>query len=324
MSRLQDRRWTILGTLAGLLALGFLAHRAGLGGALRGIRAVGPTLLLMLVPYAVGTALFALPWGLLLGAKLRPTWRAVVGTRFAAAAVNVVLPSGFFGEPLRLRAVRAAARATAGEALVWDRSLYLMACGTFVGLAALGAAGRGGPAFLVASAMAFALYVVGGASLVGLTQWGPFRRWFGARLARRWPRFAHPSPALRPAWTAALACFAVHLVARSAVATEVWLGAKLLGLHLGPGGWLFAAGAMALSAAAAPVVPGQLGVQEAALVGALASMGVPLPTALALGLVLRVRQLVFVPIGFAMVTSPLTRPAPELTPCPPAPESSRA
>jgi uncharacterized membrane protein YbhN (UPF0104 family) len=63
---------------------------------------------------------------------------------------------------------------------------------------------------------------------------------------------------------------------------------------------------MALSAAAVPVVPGQIGVQEAALTGALVVLGVPPSTGLALALLLRARQLLFVPVGLALATSALT------------------
>ena len=325
MARPRMRLVHLVGLALGVAAFAWLASRAGLAEALASARAVGPRLVLLIVPYAVATALYAIPWGLLVPRAHRPRWSAVVATRFAAAAVNVLLPTGFFGEPVRLRAVAPAGRAEASEALVWDRALYLGASGAFLALAAIGGQAAGGAAYAGAALVAMAGYFAGGASLVGVTRIGALRRWLSQRLGRFFPQLRASPPVLRPSWPKATGSLALHLVARLSVAAEIWLGARLLGVHLTFVAWLFAAGATALSAAAMPIVPGQIGVQEAALTGALAAMGVEPSTGLALGLLLRARQMLFVPIGLLLGTSRATQASgPAAVSAPPAPEASPA
>ncbi len=307
MARRRTRPLHLVGLAAGLLAFVWLASRAGFSRALETAKGAGPGLLLLVVPYALATALYSIPWGLLVPRAHRPRWSAVVATRFAAAAVNVILPSGFFGEPVRLRAVAPDGRVQAGEALIWDRALYLGASGAFLALAGMGGHAIGGAAFWAATLVALAGYLAGGASLVGLTRIGALRQWLARKLGRFFPQLTHPPPELRPSWPRATGSLALHLCARLAIAGEVWLGALLLGVHLSFVAWFFAAGAMALSAAALPLVPGQIGVQEAALTGALMMTGIAPSTGLALGLLLRARQLVFVPVGLLLSTSRWTR-----------------
>lgn len=268
---------------------------------MRGLRL---SVAVLALPYAAATALAAVPWGVLLG-ESRPRWAAVVAGRFAASAVNVVVPTGVVGEPLRLRSVGTPHRARAGEALVWDRAMYLVAAGVFVAACALLA--PGGAAFQAAALGATAAYGVVAASLVGVLQVRPLRRVAGERLSRWLPSAQHAAAtALRPTWGAGLSAFGLHLAARSVSALEIALAAYLLHAPLSVEAWALAAGALALTSAAFPWVPGQVGVQEAALTGALAATGLEPSTALAVSLLMRLRQLVFVPLGLALV---FVRPA---------------
>jgi hypothetical protein len=190
MNRLHSHRYSLLGLLLGAASLMLLAWKTGPTAVVAALAKVGPAAVLLLIPYTLATMLYAVPWGLLITKAHRPRWIAIVGSRFAAAAVNVVLPSGLFGEPVRLRSVAPDLRGFAGEALVWDRALYMGASAGFIALAALGALGvRDGAAYVAAAGAAVAGYLVAGASLVGITQIGLFRRFFGRHIARRWPVF---------------------------------------------------------------------------------------------------------------------------------------
>jgi hypothetical protein len=301
--------WTALGWAAGLAVMYVLWQRAGGGAAWVLVRASGPAALLVLVPYAFATVLYGLPWGLLLSPD-RPRWRHVVASRFAAASVNSVLPSGVFGEPVRLRTVPVERRVRASDALVWDRALYYGASGTFLATAALCGRPIGGWPFAWAALTMFAVYWAAALLLVGVAGWPAARRHLGNRLARRWPSLV-VTPALRPSTSSLIGGFLLHFAARSVVATEIWLGAHLLGLALTPTQWLITSAATVLSAAALPMVPGQVGVQEATLTAALAACGLDPSQGLALGLLLRLRQVVYVPLGFALFTAgAAARPAP--------------
>lgn len=283
--------WKGLGWGLALAATVGLVRQVSIAQAFASVRGVGFAFLWLLLPYALATTLYALPWGLLLGRRSRPSWSAVIGTRFAAAAVNVVLPSGVFGEPVRLRAVPPGRRAQAGEALVWDRAFYLAASGVFAALVARAGACR--QAFGRASWGAALGFVAGAVGLAATLRFEPLRR--------RWrPHEARAASDRPPALPVAFVSVACHFAARLLVAVEVWLGAALLGIHLGLEEWLFAAGAVVLAAAAMPIVPGQLGVQEASLAAAFAAMGHDAAAGLSLGLLLRLRQLVFVPIGLGL------------------------
>ena len=300
-----NQLWRATGLVAAAGAMAWLWHRTDVVQAAGALHAVGGAFLWLLVPYALATALYAIPWGLLLSTQHRPGWGVVVASRFAAAAVNVVLPSGLFGEPMRLRAVAPASRRLAGEALVWDRALYLVSSALFLLATMWGGGARLGGRPFVAAGLASALgYVAVATGLVGASRTQRLRRW-----TERW--FDRRELAMRPSLPAASGGLAIHFVARLAAAGELWLGAHLLGVTLGAEAWLFVASACVLSAAALPMVPGQVGVQEAALAAAMGVVGAPPEIGLALGLLVRLRQLVFVALGFllgASLSAPTSAP----------------
>jgi uncharacterized membrane protein YbhN (UPF0104 family) len=98
-----------------------------------------------------------------------------------------------------------------------------------------------------------------------------------------------------------LAGLAVHVVSRALLAFEIYAGLRVLGL---PAGWrettIFAAVPIALSIVGM-VIPGQLGVQEAAQALVATSLGIGPSAGLALALLQRARQLVFVPLSALLV-----------------------
>lgn len=279
--------------------MAFLARLADLRQVAALLRSVGPLGIGLVLPYLAATTLYAVPWALLLPARLRPGWGAVVTGRFATAAVNVVLPTGLLGEPLRLRGVRKEGWPAAGEALAWDRALYLVAtalflAGTAAAAARLGHLGAASAALLAAlGSLGWAVVMLGATRI-------PRLRTIAARLVRRPPGDQASASPLRPAPSSVLAGVGLHLLGRVALAGEIWLAAALLGHALGIEDGLFVAGALVLTGVALPIVPGQLGVQEAALAGAMMAVGQAPETGVALALLIRARQLVFVPVGLLL------------------------
>lgn len=309
MRRVEGLGWTGAGVLLGALACALLASQAGLLLALGLVSQAGGRAFALLVPYALSTVLYAIPWGLLLDRSVRPRWRAIVGSRFAASAVNVVVPSGLVGEPVRLRAVADRARAQAGEALVWDRALYLGASALFMLFALAGSGSLVADRIEGLAALAAAgAYVAIGAGLVLVARFAPARRAIERALGRNLP-----VQAARPSGSIALAGLSIHFAGRLLHASEIWVAAWALGIPLGLAPWLLAAGAVFFTAAALPIVPAQVGVQEVALAGALATAGIDASGALAIALLLRLRQLAFVPLGFALAASPVTAARPDVS-----------
>lgn len=297
---------TLIGFAVGLAVFIWLVRRPGMGQSFELVAAVGPAALWMALPYGVATVLFAIPWGLMMSDPVRPRWRAVVGTRFAAAALNSLIPSGVVGEPLRLRSVERWGRGEAGEALVWDRALFFAATGVYLAMTALILFVRAevDPAVPGVAVLVGAAHLAIAGALVGLTRVSTLRRLAG----KLFHRSKRPSgrPALRPRRRLVALAFTTHLAGKWVGATEVLLAAWLLGVPLTVDAWLLIAAAVALMASAVPIVPGQFGVMEAAISAAASTLGMAGPVGLAIGLLVRVRQLLFVPLGLVLMASPLT------------------
>src|SRR5262245_10454048 len=98
--------------LIGLLLLPLFVARIGLPSIVAQLHQLGPGALWILLPYAVGTALSAVPWAWLLPPQQRPGWGQTVAGRFAASGANALLPFfGLAGEPCRLLWLERTARA---------------------------------------------------------------------------------------------------------------------------------------------------------------------------------------------------------------------
>jgi uncharacterized membrane protein YbhN (UPF0104 family) len=250
------------------------------------------------LPYTVATGLYAWPWALLLPPGIRPPWGAVVRGRFVSAAINVVLPTGLLGEPARLRSIPPAGWGLAGEALVWDRALYQAACATFLFAMALVAERAGLRAVGVAAVLAAVVALVWALGMLGTTR-VPWVRRLAAR-ALDHTTAGEPGLRLRPPLSVLAVGFLLHVAGRVVVALEVWLGAAVLGQSLGLEAGVLASGAIVLTSMALPIVPGQLGVQEVALAAAMIAAGHTPETGVAIAILIRIRQLVFVPLGLLL------------------------
>jgi uncharacterized membrane protein YbhN (UPF0104 family) len=264
----------------------------------------------LIVPYAASMAIGALPWAWLLPANLRPSWEAIVSGRFAATSLNTVLPAGLAGEPVRLRSIPSGSRWIAGEALVTDRGLYLIGNAAFIATTSLLGAHAGGGVTFAAAAISTAVGLTAvGITLLGAVHVPPLRRLLqrfvpqhireGQLAAEQRPRA--PLPLM-------VVCLVTHYLSRIASSFEVWIGAWLVGVSLTFDGWMLVAGALAVSGTL-PLTPGALGVQEAAVAAAFASAGADPAAGLAFALMLRLRQLLFIPLGLGLAGSPLMAPA---------------
>src|SRR3954464_645045 len=111
-----------------LLGLGLFVvavSRAGMSAIGAQLLRVGPRAVWLLLPYAFGTAIGALPWATLLPSELRPRLLGVVSGRFVASSANALLPFfGLAGEPTRLLWLGPNARSRGLAAIVVDRVLY--------------------------------------------------------------------------------------------------------------------------------------------------------------------------------------------------------
>jgi putative membrane protein len=121
-----------------------------------------------------------------------------------------------------------------------------------------------------------------------------------ARLARRWPRLAPLSKAslhdrlmrLHRQRRAALVAGAWHLTAWLLGAGEIWLVLYALGRPASPATCLIVESLTMAARSAGFMIPGALGVQEAALLAVGGLVGLPVETAIVIAVVKRLRDIV--------------------------------
>ncbi len=188
--------------MAWLLGLGvtaFLIRRVGPAAIVHALGRVGPRFIWIVIAYAAATAVGAIPWGLLLPRRSRPSWGAVLTSRFAASGLAAVLPFFGIGEAGRLLWMPRPAWPNGTAAIVVDRLIFLVAGALFL-LGAVGSARSLGslPAGLTTGAVVVALSIVVGAVGVAVVaahgQLG--RAWNGLkrRIAPRHARTVTPLP----------------------------------------------------------------------------------------------------------------------------------
>jgi hypothetical protein len=302
-------RVRIVPVVLGLLLIPIFVARIGLEAIVTELQRLGPETLLILVPYAVGTAISAFPWGWMLDESIRPRASGTVASRFAASGANALLPFfGFAGEPCRLLWLRPEARALGLAAIVVDRLLYNAAGGLLLLVASaaalttrLGAARSAGAALL-------GLFILGSSVLViyAISHWG-----IGGRLQRLLRRFlgssyAHPElgtrvdagirSLLKTRGRVKLQNFGVHFLARVVQGVEVYVALWSLRAPTSVADAIVLAAVPIATSVFASSIPSQIGVQEGAQALACAALGHSPALGLVLMLLLRLRQLAFVPL----------------------------
>jgi hypothetical protein len=302
--------------LLGLLLVLLFAWRVGISAIGRELSRLGPSAILVLVPYAVGTSITALPWPRLLPTALRPGLGATVASRFAASGSNALLPFfGVAGEPTRLLWLPPAGRARGLAAIVVDRVLYNSASALLLLLAAFASSATRLSGNLRTAAGAIAVLTL----LVTLAGgWIVARAGVGQKLSRvlrkllggdRGDRFGvDVDQALQQSLTrngAALGSgLLLHFVGRAAMTAETYLALRSLHAPATLAEALVLAAAPIASALFASSIPSQLGVQEGVLTLTCHALGLSTVLGLTLALLIRLRQLVFVALTPILLTLP--------------------
>lgn len=299
-----------LGVLLLVLGLGLFVlavSRAGVAAIGAQLLRVGPRVVWLLLPYAFGTAIGALPWATLLPPALRPRLLGVVSGRFVASSANALLPFfGLAGEPTRLLWLQPNARARGLAAIVVDRVLYNCSNGCLLlAGAAVAFAATPLPLALSLGAAGAALATL---AVTGALMWGAIRSGVGRRvqsLLRRMLGNLYTADTFGAEVDAELLGLvrerpsrlalgvATHMLGRSVILLEVYLALRLLGVAFSP--------ADAVVLAVVPIglslffssVPSQVGVQEGGQALVAAALGMSPSVGVTLVLLQRFRQLVF-------------------------------
>lgn len=274
---------------------------AATGGVLRDLPAA---ILISAAVHLPQIVMTALAWRVLVPGALRPSTGTMSRLRWYRESAGTLLPVG--GLVGQVAAARLLMRSgvpgdLAGATATVDLTVEVVSqvFFTLAGLALL--VGRGGSGGMAGVAAVGIAVVAGCAVALVAVQRLPRLRWIGARLARlawRWP--ALRLHRLDPLYQAVLR---LHAQPRALAAALFWHSAAwafgaleivgvlgLLGRPLG-----FADGLIVESTAQALrnagfMLPGALGVQEGALIGAAALVGIPPAQALTVALVRRTRE----------------------------------
>lgn len=301
-------RWTrALLCVTGVVLIILFVHRVGSRAVLTQLLRVGPKVLWLLVPYAIGTALAAFPFAWLMPRELRPRARSLIAGRFAASSANALLPFfGIAGEPSRLLWLEPQARPWGVAAMVFDRLLYNCANSLLLLAGAIAAL------WTAKLPYAFGFAAVGFSALMLLVTmvgfWLVARFGIGRRLHALLHRMLGAAYAgehfvdcvdaallslVRGKKQPLLATVACHWVARCCIATEVFVGLWVLGVKTSfANGLILAVVPIALSVLFSSI-PSQLGVQEGAQVFVASALGLGPTVGLTLALLQRIRQLTF-------------------------------
>ncbi len=220
--------------LLGLVLTGYLIRRVGAASIGHALERVGARFVWLVAAYAAATAVAAIPWALLLPARARPSWHAVVTSRFAASGLAALLPFFGLGEAGRLLWMPRVAWSSGTAAIVVDRLIYLVAGALFLFAAAGSARSLGSlPPQLISGAVVVALAILalsGGIALIAAR--GQLGRAWNRLLATFAPGRSRAPGAWEPSLRAMLvgprrtllAGLTIHLASRLLFALEIYAG----------------------------------------------------------------------------------------------------
>jgi uncharacterized protein (TIRG00374 family) len=319
----RTRRVAVLRSVAWLVGLGFVAYliyQVGPAAVWDALSRVRFRLLWLVAAYLAAQTVMSLPWGLLLPPAARPSLADVIRSRLAASGLNALLPLVGAGEAVRLLWLRRSAWSEGAAAMVADRVMFALASALWVaagGLAAVHARGVGPrlvPAVLsaavVLAAIAVAVIILG---RMGRTL--SFVRRLGLKL---WSRMGDLSPdqqatgsraeevdgALRRMFHAPgklLVVLLIHIVGRFLMTLEIYLALHALAVPADPAQVLVLAAVPVALGFVGAAIPSQMGLAEGALAGVTAALGLGPHAGLALVLLQRARQLLFVPVTMMLL-----------------------
>lgn len=307
--RLQPPRSVVAaGATVGLALLVVFAARTRAADVATALRGAAWPLLAAALYRIVPLALNAASWRVLIFPR-PPSWRTTLRLRWIGEAVNGLLPAAQIGGDFARARLLTAGGVPAGAAtaaMVADVTIgaITQVLFTLMGAAALILDANGATrarlpitwlavVIGVGVATAAALLVVARFGVTRLLNVVPLHLHgrLAARLSAGGAGIDRALRRVRRRPGALLTSAAWHLAGWLAQVAETWLVLGLLGR---PVSWAAALAIESLAAAArgaAFAVPGGIGVQEGALVAVSAAFGVPAPTALALGIIKRGREL---------------------------------
>ncbi len=302
-------RLVLVGTLAGLALLGVVGARASWADVLAALAGAQWPLLVSSLYRIVPLSLNAAAWWVVIPPGHRPGWVSALRLRWIGESVNALLPVAQIGGDFaraRLLTAGGVAASDATAAMVADVSIAAITqvLFTLMGAAALILDARSSAMARVHLgwlALLLAIGVATAAVLLAVARLGvgrliaalPFHLHgrLAARLVAGSADIDRGLRRVRRRRGTLLAASEWHLAGWLAQVVETWLVLRLLGA---PVSWAAALAIESLAASArgaAFAVPGGIGVQEGALVALGAAFGVPAPTALALGIIKRGREL---------------------------------
>jgi len=288
--------------LLGLAIVAWLLARADLAAVFAVIGNIGWGFVAILLARAVTVAVDCAAWQVLLPAGERPHFVSMLPLRWIGESINTTLPAGQVGgDVIRARLlqqrVAAPARGYASVAVDFCLSLFAQILFTLLGFALLAGSGDGGGAWWAVAASAAAVPIFAIASwellvrrrlLVATESWAARLGW--RRLASGLQQLRAALALLAESRTTLALSLSLHVTSFLMHAGEVWLTLWLMGAATGFGASVLLESLGLAARSAAFMIPSGWGAQEASLVALAASAGLPVETALALGLVKRARE----------------------------------
>jgi uncharacterized protein (TIRG00374 family) len=317
------RRTVVLRSVAWAVGLAFVAYlinRIGPGQVWNALSGVRWRLSWLVGAYLGAQVVMALPWRWLLPPEIRPSLTDTIRSRLAASGLNALLPLVGAGEAVRLLWLPRSARSQGAAALVADRVMFALASAIWVvaGAAAAEHARGVGPR-LVPAVLTAALVLAGIAvTVIVLARDGRTLSFVHRLGLRLWTRVSDLSPdqnhsaarvqevdaALRRLFQAPgplLVALMVHLVGRFLMALEVYLALRALSVPATPAQVMVLATVPVALGFVGAAIPSQMGLAEGALAGVTAALGLGSHAGLALVLLQRARQLLFVPVTMVLL-----------------------
>ncbi len=285
--------------------IGVLIHRLGAENIAAQLASAGPGFLWILVIHLFAMIAAALPWYVLLPPAARPTIGGAITSRFVASGANAALPLfGLGGEVARLLWLRKGERAPGVAAIIVDRLMTGAAAATLVAAGLIGLMHVPSLPAQYARAATVSMCVLVACVALGILL--ARRLALGTRLHRLVRRLrkqvdedahfgsdvdAHVTAMLSARTRGPWLAWLLHVLGRSLVGVEIYVGFLLLDVQLAWDQALVFAALPAILAVAGAFVPSQLGVHEGAQALVAASFGISTTTAVAVVLLLRLRQI---------------------------------
>lgn len=306
-------------TVVGLLLLAYLANRIGLRTVWTTIYQFGPWYLLTCSIGAVGLLCQACAWWMSMKDFFQrvPLWD-LFQVKVISDGFNLILPSASLGgDAMRAFLIKDRVPLHAGvPAVLFDKTIEFVASIVFLGSGLLlGLLSLRLPVGLIVPAVvSLAVTSVGIGLLVvvqkgGMTK-GLLRLSAPLPAARRWVlkreiKFLAMDESLGPLYTRsnhrALLPLAAHVAARCVGVVEIMVILAVLDAPMSFVQALFVATMVTSANTAFFLFPGQWGVAESAHVLVLQSMGYPPAVGLSLGLIRRIRKLMFVSVALVLL-----------------------